>query len=208
LQRAWGTGTYLDRFERVRRYVERRVVLDIGAGSGINRPDWMHAQIAAVATDTVGVELDDRLAAQARERGYDVVTANAEDMDLGRTFDVVWAGEVIEHLSCPGGFLDAVHRHLVPRGQLVLTTPNAFAVSNFMYRIGGRPRVNKGHVSWFDETTLSQLLSRHHFGVVEIGYVGHTTPGLVRSTLARAVRAVLPPHLAENTLLVVATPGA
>ena len=136
-----------------------------------------------------------------------MVAGDAQTMELGRTFEVVWAGEVIEHLSCPGGFLDAARRHLGDRGLLVLTTPNVFAVSNFVYRIGGRPRVNRGHTCWFDEVTLGQLLRRHGYDVVEISYVGHKTPGHVRGPLAFAVRSVLPRHLAENTLLVVATPS-
>ena len=121
-------------------------------------------------------------------------------------FEVVWAGELIEHLSCAGGFLDAARRHLGPGGQLVLTTPNVFAVSNFVYRIGGRPRVNRGHTCWYDETTLSQLLDRHGYEVVEVSYLPHRTPGRWRSLLAGAVRSLLPAHLAENTLLVVAAP--
>jgi 2-polyprenyl-3-methyl-5-hydroxy-6-metoxy-1,4-benzoquinol methylase len=207
LQPEWGTGTYADRFARVRRYLEHRRVLDVGAGSGINRPDWMHAQIASVANEVVGVELEGALAAQARGKGYDVVAADAQALDLGRTFEVVWAGEVIEHLSCAGAFLDAARRHLVPGGTLVLTTPNAFAVSNFVYRLGGRARVNKGHTCWYDETTLSQLLVRHGFRVIEIAYVGHRTPGRLRAVVARGVRALLPAHLSENTLLVVASPA-
>jgi hypothetical protein len=87
---------------------------------------------------------------------------------------------------------------------LVLTTPNAFAVANFVYRVGGRPRVNKGHTCWYDEVTLSQLLRRHGFSVVEISYVAHRTPGSVRALVAGTIRAVLPSHLAHNTILVVA----
>jgi hypothetical protein len=117
----------------------------------------------------------------------------------------VFAGELIEHLSCAGGFLDAAHRHLEPDGRLVLTTPNAFAISNFVYRIGGRPRLNKGHTCWYDETTLSQLLRRHGYEVAEVSYLPHDTPGRMRALAAGAVRSVLPRHLAENTLLVVAT---
>jgi 2-polyprenyl-3-methyl-5-hydroxy-6-metoxy-1,4-benzoquinol methylase len=180
-------------------------VLDVGAGSGLKRPDWMHALVATVASEAVGIELDPRLAKKARARGYDVVTGNAEGMDLGRTFDVVFAGEIIEHLSCPGAFLDAAHRHLAANGRLVLTTPNAFAVVNFVYRLAGRPRVNKQHVCWYDEVTLRQLLQRHGFRVVEVEYLRHRTPGRVRSLLARAVRSPLPARLAENTLCVVAT---
>ena len=134
-------------------------MLDVGAGSGIDRPDWMHALVASVATEVVGIELDHE-ARRARSRtgirrGR---RPTPRTFDLGRSFEVVWAGEIIEHLSCAGGFLDAARRHLAPGGRLVITTPNAFAVSNFVYRIGGRPRINKGHTCWYDEVTLSQLL--------------------------------------------------
>ena len=202
----WKSGTHADRFDRVRHHFAGRSVLDVGAGSGIDRPDWMHALVASVAAEVVGVELDARLAERATERGFTVVAGDAEAMDLGRSFDVVWAGEVIEHLSNAGAFLDAARRHLSPGGTLVLTTPNAFAVSNFIYRVGGRPRVNKGHTCWYDEVTLAQLLRRHGFSVVEITYVGHRTPGRARALVAGALRGVLPRHLAENTLLVVAEP--
>jgi 2-polyprenyl-3-methyl-5-hydroxy-6-metoxy-1,4-benzoquinol methylase len=189
----------------VRGYLAGRTVLDVGAGSGIGRPDWLHALVASVAAEVVGIEIDESLAARARERGYNVVVGDAQTMDLARTFEVVWAGEIIEHLSCAGGFLDAARRHLEPGGRLVITTPNAFAVSNFVYRVGGRPRINKGHTCWYDEVTLSQLLRRHGYEVVEVSYLPHRTPGRGRALLAGVVRSLLPGHLAENTLLVVAT---
>lgn len=166
----------------------------------------MHALIANVASEAVGVELDDDLAEQARARGYDVVAGDAETIALDRTFDVVFAGEVIEHLSCAGGFLDNVRRHLTDDGRLVLTTPNAFAVANFVYRFGGQPRVNAGHVSWYDEVTLSQLLQRHEFEVLDVQYLRHRTPSPARAAVAWTVRAVLPDRLAHNTLFVVARP--
>jgi 2-polyprenyl-3-methyl-5-hydroxy-6-metoxy-1,4-benzoquinol methylase len=203
----WKSGSHAERFERVRGYLEGRTVLDVGAGSGIGRSDWMHSLVASVATEAVGVEIDETLVARAHELGYNVVAADAQTLDLGRTFDVVWAGEIIEHLSCAGGFLDAARRHLEATGRLVITTPNAFAISNFVYRIGGRPRINKGHTCWYDEVTLAQLLSRHGFRVEEVAYLPHRTPGRSRALLAGAVRSVLPRHLAENTLLVVATPA-
>ncbi len=208
LQPDWRSGSHTDRFDRVRAYLDGRRVLDVGAGSGIDRSDWMHALVASVAAAATGVELDPALAARARDKGFDVVVADAQTMDLARSFEVVWAGEIIEHLSCPGGFLDAVRRHLEPGGILVLTTPNAFAISNFVYRVAGRPRVNKGHVCWYDEVTIRQLLERHGYDVTELSYVAHRTPGRLRRAVASAIRAALPDRLAENTLLVVAAPTA
>ena len=201
----WTSGTHADRFARIRRYVEHRRVLDIGAGSGINRPDWMHALIAAVAGEAVGIELDEELATRARALGFDVIAADAQTMDLGRTFEVVWAGEVIEHLSCVGRF--PRRGAPTPRARRPARAHDAERLHRLelVYRIGGSPRINKGHTCWFDEVTLSQLLQRHAFEIVEVGYVGHRTPGLLRGALALTVRWLLPRHLAENTLLVVAT---
>lgn len=204
LQPGWTSGSHTDRFNRIRPYVEHRHVLDIGAGSGISRVDWMHAMVASVAREAVGVEINPSLAEQADAKGYDVVDADAQTMALGRTFEVVVAGELIEQLSCAGAFLDAARAHLEPGGSLVLTTPNAFAASNFIYRIGGRARVNAEHTCWYDERTLCQLLLRHGYDIVEVSYVGHRTPGFLRRLVASAVRAALPEHLAQNTLLVVA----
>ncbi len=200
----WKSGSHAERFARVSQYFAARSVLDVGAGSGVDRPDWMHALVASVASEVVGVELDRKLAARASARGFTVVVANAETMDLARTFDVVWAGEVIEHLSNAGAFLDSARNHLGVGGLLVLTTPNPFAISSFVYRVGGRPRINGAHTCWYDERTLSQLLRRHGFAVVETSYVGHRTPGRIRSIVAGMIRAVLPRHLAQNTLIVVA----
>jgi 2-polyprenyl-3-methyl-5-hydroxy-6-metoxy-1,4-benzoquinol methylase len=200
----WKSGSHADRFARVAHHFAGRSVLDVGAGSGVDRPDWMHALVASVASEVVGVELDRKLAARASARGFTVVVADAETMNLARTFDVVWAGEVIEHLSNAGAFLDSARDHLGDGGLLVLTTPNTFAISSFIYRVGGRPRVNQAHTCWYDEVTLSQLLRRHGFAVVETSYVGHRTPGRVRAIIAGTLRAVLPRHLAQSTLLVVA----
>jgi SAM-dependent methyltransferase len=173
----------------------------------MSRPDWMHALVADVASEVVGIDIDPTLVARATRRGYNIVQGDAQTMDLDRTFDVVFAGEIVEHLSCPGSFLNAVRRHLEPRGLLVLTTPNVFALSNFVYRLGGRARVNAEHTCWYDETTISQLLCRHGYNNIKISYVGHRTPGRFRAISASALRALLPEHLGKNTLLAVSSPN-
>lgn len=205
LQPDWKQSSHRERFAAVRPYVEGRSVLDIGAGTGYRRSDWMHGLIAEAARETVGLELDRRKVAEGIARGADLREGNAESFDLGRTFEVVWAGELIEHLDNPGHFLDAARRHLAPDGRLVLTTPNVFGVSNFVYRLWGTARVNAEHTCWFCEVTLRQLLERHGFEVEEISYLAHRTPGRARSLAARLVRWPLPDRLAENTILAVAS---
>lgn len=198
-------GAHRARFAAIERYVAGRRVLDVGCASGVDRPDWLHALIGTVADELVGVDVDPGAVDEATTKGYDVRLADACAFDLGRSFDVVFAGELIEHLDDPRGFLGSARRHLREDSELVLTTPNAFCFTNFAYRLRRTPaKINRDHVAWYCEDTLRQLLERNGYVVRELHYLRHETPGRIRHVLSRLVRAVLPERLAWNTVLVVA----
>lgn len=85
-----------------------------------------------------------------------IVYGNMELLDLKEVFDVVVAGDVIEHVSNQGLFLDNIKRHLVEKGKLVITTPNAKWLTVML-----KPNVT--HTLWHDIHTLRTLLGRHGF---------------------------------------------
>lgn len=87
-----------------------------------------------------------------------IVYGNMETIDLGERFDVVVAGDVIEHVSNQGLFLDNIKKHLQPNAKLVLTTPNA-KWPTVMFR----PNIT--HALWHDIYTLKAILSRHGFSI-------------------------------------------
>ena len=119
----------------------------------------MHGFIDSVASFTVGIDLDANAVDSIHARGdKSFLHADAGSIDLEDTFDVVHAGELIEHLDDFQSFLAAARRHMKPDGVLILTTPNVFCISNFVYRFGSAPRVNSEHTCWFCEDTLGQLL--------------------------------------------------
>jgi len=91
-----------------------------------------------------------------------------ETMDLGRTFDVIVAADVLEHLTNPGMFLDRAHEHLRDGGRLSLVTPNAFSFNNTAkYVLGREPGAHPEHTAHYDFVTLRQLLVRHRFESLE-----------------------------------------
>lgn len=142
----------------------------------------------------------------SRAQGYPLIRGDAETVRLDRTFEVVFAGELLEHLTCFTQFFDTVRAHLDPGGSLVLTTPNAFGVSNFVYRLGGAVRVNDDHTCWFCRDTLRQLLAKNGFTMEQLTYLRSESPSRGRRSLARIVRAPLPEQLAWNTLVAMAKP--
>ncbi len=131
-------------------------------------PYWLHGQLAERFERVVGVDIDVDAMNRLRAEGYEVVVADVEQMALGEKFETVVAGELIEHLSNPGLFLDATHRHLAPGGRLILTTPNPFAVVYLVqyWRRGTNVAWNPDHTIWLDAVLLRQLVERHGYRVV------------------------------------------
>jgi 2-polyprenyl-3-methyl-5-hydroxy-6-metoxy-1,4-benzoquinol methylase len=204
LQPSWVKSTKSTRFRQLQKYYVGRDILDIGCAVGFQKEDWMHKNIKAVAKSIVGLDLDARSIDEIRKMGFDVMQGNAQDFDLGRKFNMVHAGELIEHLDNPGGFLESAKRHLTDDGVLLMTTPNALRISNFIYASTGGLKVNAEHTCWFCDATITTLLERKGFEVTEIGYLKHETFNFFRRIML-AIRAfLLPDRVAWNTLYVIA----
>jgi 2-polyprenyl-3-methyl-5-hydroxy-6-metoxy-1,4-benzoquinol methylase len=164
-----------DRFDVIRKHIEGKTVLDCGSGGEEIKPgeEWwnnlfLHKKIKELAKECIGVDNDAVAIKTLTDMGYDIRFADVEHMDLGRQFDVVVAGELIEHLSNPGLFLESIKKHLIPRGKLILTTPNPWAMGNLIRAMFGRRLdINKSHVAWYDLVMLEQLLKRHGFVIEE-----------------------------------------
>ena len=201
----WGAGSLKDRFDVVRPLIVGTSLLDVGCASRYGKPDWLHGLFGAEVEDLVGIDINEATIKELQGKGYDARVANAQDFDLGRGFDTVFAGELIEHLDDVHGFLRSARRHLNPGGRLVLTTPNAFYVGNFLYRWGGHGQVHPEHTCWFCEDTLRSVLDRNGFSNVEISFTGHTSPTPARKAATFAARHLFPPRLAFDTIVVVAT---
>ncbi len=86
-------------------------VLDVGTGTGI-----VARQLAAAGAHVLGVDVDERMAAYAREHGTDVEVGTFEAWDpAGRTFDAVVAGQSWHWVDPAAGAVRAA-AVLRPRG--------------------------------------------------------------------------------------------
>jgi 2-polyprenyl-3-methyl-5-hydroxy-6-metoxy-1,4-benzoquinol methylase len=200
----WGEGSLRDRFEVIRPLIQGDSVLDVGCASRYRRPDWLHGLLAKEVPDLEGIDIDEAALAELTESGYNVHFGDARNFDLDRQFDTVFAGELIEHLDDVRGLLTSVRRHLKPGGRFVLTTPNAFYVGNFVYRLGGHGQVHPQHTCWYCEDTLRHVLEENGFGDVDVTFTGHTSPTPARKAFSFSAQHVLPPRLALDTLVAVA----
>lgn len=151
-------------------------VLDLGCVQHnldwTNTPDWLHGMLAKTASSLTGVDILEKEAEILRQRGYDIRVANVETMDLGESFDVIVAGDIIEHLANPGLFLESVARHMDNNSLFLVSTPNPVNFLRFMrILIKGRVGGNKEHTCWYTDKMLKQLAARYNLEVVETRYV-------------------------------------
>ncbi|MGI8943417.1 MAG: class I SAM-dependent methyltransferase, partial [Qipengyuania sp.] len=95
---------------------EGRAVLDIGCvehdPDNYRSPYWLHKALKQKATSLTGLDLSREGVDFLRDRGFEIVCQDAQSFDLGRRFEVIVAGDVIEHLEDHAGFLRSVKRHL------------------------------------------------------------------------------------------------
>jgi SAM-dependent methyltransferase len=87
------------------------------------------------------------------------------------SFDVVFAGEVIEHMYDDTRFLHEIHRILAPGGMLSLTTPNLFFLVNRVIMPFGRmPHFAYApyHYHFYSRETLSALVEKCGFRIARM----------------------------------------
>lgn len=169
------------RWDFFRPHVENKHVLDIGPAELVGTINqhkferWIHHRLADAAASLIGLEKNAEQVQALVRKGFDIREGDAEEFRIGVNFDIVVAGELIEHLSNPGRFLNCARQHLVKDGKLLLTTPNRFSILALdrVIRTGNVPTYTKPiakHVAFFDEDSLTSLLNRHGFGRVQVDY--------------------------------------
>lgn len=147
----------------VERLVKGMSVLDIGVVSHsaryFDQPGWRHGRIVRAAARCVGLDVLPALVQELRGRGFDVRCIDAtSDFDLGERFDVVFVGDVIEHVDNAVALLRFARRHLRPGGSVYVATPNPFSrkfYRQFMHE--GVVVVNLDHVAWITPTMALEL---------------------------------------------------
>lgn len=164
-----------DRFKLIKRLIKNKKVLDIGCVQHNaymeNNKNWIHKKIRKYAKSLTGVGFEKKEVEILRKKGYNIKYGDFETIDLKEKFEVIFAGNLIEHLFNQGLFLDNVNKHLEKEGTFILTTINCFGIRNFIWSIlKGKVPVNVTHTCYYDFETLKFLLKSKGFQIKEHHY--------------------------------------
>ena len=156
-------------------HIRNKEVLDIGCVNhnplNYQSKYWLHKLLHKYSKNVLGLDLSKEGVEYLNSIGYNVIHEDAENFDLNKTFDVIVAGDIIEHLNNPGEFLESCKRHMDKNSKLLITTPNPWYWKCFLkVFLFGFYETNAEHTCWFDPITLEQLLTRYNLKMLNFEY--------------------------------------
>jgi SAM-dependent methyltransferase len=166
-----------ERVELFRRYVggPGRRVLDLGCRYGAL------TSIYATGNQVVGLDVDREALQQAATLGIETQWADVEEglPFEDETFDVVVAGELLEHLREPDALIRESHRVLRPGGTFIGSVPNAYRLKNRVRFLAGLPpETDPTHLHLFRPSDIERMLGC--FESVELDFIASRFLGLHR----------------------------
>lgn len=168
LQAAWRPPIE-DRVTFIETRCRNRNVLDVGCvAHDIDRmssPTWLHGRVASVARRCIGVDVLASGLEEMRDRGYEVVehdlTTGLGPVAALGPFDVIVAGELIEHVESLDMLFKLAGGVLSDAGEMIITTPNPYAPARVRAGQFGIVWENVDHVVYAFPSGIAELCERH-----------------------------------------------
>ncbi len=143
----------------------------------------MHLAISKVSKRVFGIDWSEEGLLLLRASGFtDLIQWDVEKLDglrIDQPLDVIVAGEILEHLANPGlcleGIAQFMRRH---HSKLIVSVPSAFSLRHFVsFMFQKTELVMPDHTAYYSFATLSELLHRHGFNVLQLCAYSNSAKG-------------------------------
>ena len=144
-------------------------VLDLGCSGGL-----LAERVRACGHTVVGVDYFEIPGVRDRvDEFYQADLSQGLPPEVGDAYDVVIAGDIIEHLPRPGKIMQEIRQVLRPGGQVMLSVPNFghwYPRGRVAFGIFGYDRrgiLDDTHLRFFTRSTLRRLVRDTGFDLIE-----------------------------------------
>jgi SAM-dependent methyltransferase len=134
--------------------------------------NWKHRKIYKASKDCIGLDINKKGVEEVKKLGMPAVCCDATSNNyIGRLFDVIISGDVIEHVDNIGNFIDFNVRHILPNGVIYISTPNPFFIGFVRNAWTGGPMIaNFEHTAWISESNMLEICRRKNLKLEKIIY--------------------------------------
>jgi len=153
-------------------------VLDLGCVQhsfemATKNPNWLHKKLYNVAQYVLGIDYLKQDIKKLKELGFNIIYGDVTNpIHLDEKFDIIIAGNLIEHLANFEGFFSNLKTWLSPSGEVLISTPNPFYIDQYFYIAFKKSIfISPEHICWLDPVALNQLAERFGFKTTEIRFI-------------------------------------
>lgn len=153
-------------------------VLDLGCVQhsfemAAKNPNWLHKKLYNVAQYVLGIDSLKQDVEKLKALGFNINYGDVtKPIHINDKFDVIIAGNLIEHLANFAGFFNNLKNWLSPKGEVLISTPNPFYIDQYFYIAFKKSIfISPEHICWLDPVALNQLAERFGFKTVEIHFI-------------------------------------
>ncbi len=152
-----------------------KIILDLGAldetayDLKLSTDYWVHKKLAFVAKQVIGVDSSDLIPEGGIKTSENSMifkgnVYHLENYLTRNNIDLIIAGELIEHLPNVLLFFENIKKISNKYGlEMIITTPNASSLYNFILGIFKRESTHKDHLSIFSYKILNTLCKKTRF---------------------------------------------
>ena len=133
--------------------------------------------------EVYGIDVDNKHIAKAKETHpqikFKCADCGNEIPFSDEFFDIVWAGDLIEHICNTDIFVNEVNRVLKRGGLFALSTPAHNMIKNVMiaiFRFEKHFDPEFPHYRFYTLKSLKNVLEKRGFRIIKVKYVGRTWP--------------------------------
>lgn len=165
----------VDRVSYLRNLCHGKKVLHLGATdapetrNAVLSGRLLHNHLNEVSRYLVGMDINSEMIRWLSENcgTNNINYGNIENPDdyPQENFDIIVAGEILEHLSNPGQALNSIRSAVKPSTKLLITVPNAYSLKVFCRALLKQELIHPDHTLHHSPHTLNVLLERHGFSV-------------------------------------------
>jgi len=167
----------MNKIKYIKEQVSGKSVLDLGCvAHNLKLIDyqgdiWMHQVIKNNSKNVIGLDYEKDMVNILSKKGYNMVYGDAEDFKFDRKFDIIFAGELIEHLSNLRGFFNSIKSVMNKESKLILTTPNCTRINTFTRILAkGKSIESNYHTLTFSAFLIKNILKFNGFKNIKVYY--------------------------------------
>lgn len=205
----------VDREKKILKLCKSKSVLHLGCADypfsveQHREGNLLHEKLFKIAKNVFGIDFSQEGIDFLKSLGYEnLLVGNVEELDklnLIEKYDVIVAGELLEHLSNVGKFYENISCVMDNDSILIVTVPNAHSIKSFIRVLFGNELIHSDHVYYFSPATIEHICKRYDYELLAYFYYLSEPNGFIKRLMFLPIKhfiKFISPYIGDGLIFI------